>query len=98
MIYTIYDHTLSASITDYVEGIMDTVETTVFEELIKIDKTVEYEVGLARSCKEMFRTLPLIKARPGFEERLASRLLLEMANEQINKEKIRYLRTHDMIG
>lgn len=98
MIYTIYDHTLSACITDYVEGNMDTVETTVFEELIRIDKTVEFEVGLARSCREMFKTLPVIKARPGFEERLATSLLLEMANEQVEKEKIRYLTTHDTIG
>jgi hypothetical protein len=98
MIFTIYDHTLSACITDYVEGNMYTVETTVFEELIKADKSVENNVRLARNSRDLLKTLPIIKARPGFEERLASRLLLEMANEQVNKEKISYLTTHDTIG
>jgi hypothetical protein len=98
MIFTIYDHTLSACITDYVDGNMDTTENTVFEELIKIDKTVEYEVGLALNCRNMFKKLPEIKARPGFEERLSVKLLMEMANEQINKEKFNYLASHDTIG
>lgn len=98
MIFTIYDHTLSACITDYVEGNMDTVETTVFEELMKADITVGYKVNLARNCRDLLKTMPAIKACPGFEERLASRLLLEMANEQVNKEKISDLTTHDTIG
>jgi hypothetical protein len=98
MIFTIHDHTLSACITDYVEGNMDTIESTVFEELIKFDKTVEYEVGLALNCRNMINNLPEIKARPGFEERLSVRLLMEMANEQINKEKFNHLTSHDMIG
>lgn len=72
-----YHPVIEDYISEYAEGNLDTTEKTVFEEVLVYDDELRELANAARSGKSLIESFMQVKARDGFEERLAARILAE---------------------
>ncbi len=77
-IYTDYDQVITDYLLDYCEESLDDTELTVFTELLSIEPGLRREAQSGLFICRKLKSLPQIKAAPGFEMRLKNRMKKEL--------------------
>jgi hypothetical protein len=92
MVFEINENEVLCSfILDYTDNCLSPAEEKSFSELMKRDRSVYRSVCSSRSIKKLLTTLPEIKAKPSFDQKMAAAFALELEREAVcaNQKRIR---------